>query len=725
MTMTRALSLKTIVFTAIMILSSPLFASDPWDEPLENIYWGDLHVHTNFSLDAFFMFSSPGRYTDEAGLYALHCAKLDFYSVTDHAEMLTRSDYWEEAMRSAQAMNAHGQENRTTDGDPSIVAFTGWEWTQHAPWGHKNVILKYDDPARLPPSPIRCYRGWKHITGFRPQDWFGNRDLAFLAETPGRLFDLLGEYCTDTDTGCDAVVIPHGNAWGQFTMDTSWDAQLDPGNHDPSLQRLIEVYSKHGNSEEYRHFPPDFRYTRDGMEVDASSCSEPSPCEKVCQEPTESYEPCCWRAGEVVRERCADPDSDFCRSEIARARQTVKPYPDGVPQKQRHEIKPAYRGNPGRMKYLDWGACGQCLDCYQPAFQYNTAGSVQKALASAHFDEDGSPLYYRFGFINSTDTHAARPGSVKEEKDHTEAMMADGGDFLYNVSKKTGIGAGGLNASSPMYGYERIANYLNPGGLVAVLAQHRTRDDLWQSLHDRHVYGTSGPRIDLWLRARVEDEDGARFVRMGDIVESTTSPVFHLKARGAFREDGTCNYDEHDEISTSMSRAEFKRVCFNQCYAPLDERVPIARVEVVKVRQPMTPEEAAMENLAWSSENPGGLIMDPYAVFEFEDPQVELTWRDGSFDEEERGRSLAYYFRVIQKPTPGYSCSPAARLTNGESCDYEDPKPKKVSKMANPRYDQAPIPRDEIEDACYSDTDDEETFCEERAWSSPFYITRQ
>lgn len=730
-----------------------------WDEPAPNIYWGDFHVHTQFSIDAYVGGMTQGRYAREAGQYALYCSKLDFYSVTDHSEMLTERDYWPEAIKAAQAINAIGASRKDSRGDPSIVAFTGWEWTQQGPWGHKNVIMKWDDPAKLPTSPIRSLPGAflpdgaleKHghiklLNGLTVFDLlrglrYGRKDETFLAYRPKDLFEKLHKYCLDTVKECDAVVIPHGNAWGQApVMYTSWDLQLNAQQHDPNVQTLVEVYSKHGNSEEFKDFPPDYRYFRNGVEATEDECSVPAKgsflirqggklltnpdtvaknfripkpdCEKICQEPNKSYIPCCWRAGEIVRERCVNPDSEFCKAEIARARINLTPFAKGVPKSKVSEIKPEFQDNPGKLNPEEWQTCGQCRDCWQPAYNYVVNGSVQKALASAYFDPDGTPHYYRFGFIGSTDTHSSWGGSVKETKRYVEV--------------KTQLAARTTQGYLDTPGWERAVNFLNPGSIIAVISPHRTRDDIWNAVKVRRVYSTSGPRIEVWAKAELARKGSPAVVDMGAETSSERNPTFHIRANGAFAEEQNCPYDKEPNISSHLSREEFAHVCLNQCFRVTDKRLKIARIEVIKILQPMTPEEAKMKKLVRSPDNPKGLIMDPYYVEKLSGAAVEWSWTDTHFTEEPKGRSVAYYFRIIQEPTEGYNCNPTYLLeTKRKTCIAEIPDPLEIEKMINPQDGTAPKPLSSIPDACFTDVKDPKTYCEERAWTSPFYIVRE
>jgi len=79
--------------------------------------------------------------------------------------------------------------------------------------------------------------------------------------------------------GFDALVIPHGTAWGLSNPPSAdWAHELTPTIANDPRQQLIEVYSGHGNSEEYRSWR-EYHIGANG--------------EKVCPAPTD--DPCALR----------------------------------------------------------------------------------------------------------------------------------------------------------------------------------------------------------------------------------------------------------------------------------------------------------------------------------------------------------------------------------------------------------------------------------------------
>jgi hypothetical protein len=83
---------------------------------------------------------------------------------------------------------------------------------------------------------------------------------------------------------------------------------------------------------------------------------------------------------------------------------------------------------------------------------------------------------YQFGIIASTDTHLGAPGAVEEDR------------FL-------GHGGAGVPARDrvPPGLPDKLA--YNPGGLAVLWAQENSRDALFDAMRRKEAYGTSGPRI--------------------------------------------------------------------------------------------------------------------------------------------------------------------------------------------------------------------------------------
>ncbi len=162
----------------------------------------------------------------------------------------------------------------------------------------------------------------------------------------------------------------------------------------------------------------------------------------------------------------------------------------------------------------DWLDCGQCRDCFKPAFSLRPGNSAQRALAIGHFDTSGAePLRFRFGFIGSSDNHTARPGTGYKEydrRDMTEHAGPRDAALRQLLRPETAPAPESVPLTMaqhamtgvlplPLWDFERQANYFMTGGLVAVHSAGRDRNAIWDALKRREVYGTSGERIVLWF----------------------------------------------------------------------------------------------------------------------------------------------------------------------------------------------------------------------------------
>ena len=672
----------------------------------KHILFGDLHVHTTYSFDAF-LYSLPlvngegAHPAADACDFARYCAALDFYALTDHAENLTPA-HWLAEKESVRQCNARAGD----PADPDLVVFTGFEWTQVGltpkdHFGHKNVIFPETREDELPARPISSVEGQGGlVSGFgaigagRWLDPMGYRQYAdFLwlldamattprcargadtrslppdcveaAATPDLLFEKLRQW------GYDSLVIPHGTAWGVYTPPgTSVDKQLTRAMHDPERQRLIEIMSGHGNSEKYRSWRE--------FEVDESGAG-------VCPAPTPDYLPCCWRAGEIMRESCGDLPARECEARVEAAKRLAMEA-NVTP----HLVFPDTRAE-------DWLDCGQCRDCFKPAFGLRPRESVQYAMALSSFEEAGDaarPGRFRYGFVASSDNHAARPGTGYKQYERRIMTEATGvRSKFYEALARADVDAdprvpqaveirGGLMQRDT----ERAASFFYTGGLVATHSAGRGREAIWDALKRREVYGTSGPRILLWFDLLNAAGGPAP---MGSEHRFEGVPRFEVRAVGSLQQQPGCP----QESLEGLSPQRLERLCRGECYHPGDERLAIIAVEIVRIRPQAHP-----------GEDVDLLIEDPWrrfacehdprgCVVRFEDPEYPTS-----------GRDALYYARAIQEETPA---------VNGADLRTQfDAEGNAVS--TDPCYGDYRTPFD---DDCLAPVT-------ERAWSSPIFLDR-
>jgi hypothetical protein len=684
----------------------------------KQIVFGDLHVHTTYSFDAFSislpMYQGEGAHPPaDACDFARFCSGLDFWSINDHAEGLTPQQ-WSETKETVRQCN-------DVAGDPAspdLVTFLGWEWTQIGTtpddhYGHKNVVLLGTAEDEVPARPISSrqqlfpggrnpYNAWMRLfliasaaggQGRQPYHDFARfledreqvptcevgvdvRELPSncqeSAATPRELFARMDAWAFPY------FVIPHGNTWGFYTPPgTTWDKQLrehrDPDEH----EYLIEVFSGHGNIEEYRPWR--------SVEMDGGS-------NEVCPEPTPGFMAECWRAGEIIATRCAatGESEEECAARAAEAR--------------RNHLAAGHAGHltvPG-SEVEDWLDAGQCRDCYMPAYNHRPGGSVQYALALRDFsgaggdDGEGDPKRFRFGLIGSSDVHTARPGTGYKEVQRrrmTDAGLGNLGPPRELFAQEPGphsVPIEEVGIASPYF--ERFASFFGAGGLVAAHSEGRDRQSIWNALERKEVYATSGDRILLWfdlVEANTGDGDAGASLRvpMGSSVVRQEPPSFEVRAVGAFEQEPGCPPDSMDKLGA----ARLERLCGGECYHPSDQRKRIDRIEVVRIR----PQQYAGEPIE-------GLVEDPWRVLPCPETREGCTVRFSDPDFASAARDAVYYVRAIESASQTMNGA-QLRCVEDEAGRCIEVRPCRASEPT--AYD-----------------DDCTAPAEERAWSSPIFV---
>ena len=407
--------------------------------PRRNLYWGDLHVHTAYSFDAWI---SDVR-TDPAGAYRFARGEevagqrlprpLDFAAVTDHAEYLAEVD----------GCTTAGSAVYTTDRCVAYRAATKASLVQFGLGLDGEDVARFTDLCGA--GALDCEAAatavWQRVqdaaeqaydrsaacefTSLVAYEWSGSRELSnlhrnvifrtravpvlpithFEAPVAEELWRRLTSECQDGITGCDVLAIPHNSNWSNgnlFIPEAPQDGSdpADLARLRADLEPLIEVYQHKGDSECFDGIP---------------SLGEPD---------------------------------EFCDFEKLRTG-TPDDCGDGT----------------GSRGMLGLG-CVSKLD-YLRGILIN--GMQQEASLGVN--------PYRLGVIASTDTHNGTPGMV-EEKRYAGHFGNREGDPIARLT--------GAVPAGPRNG---------PGGVVAVWAPENSREAIFDALRRREVYGTSGPRI--------------------------------------------------------------------------------------------------------------------------------------------------------------------------------------------------------------------------------------
>ena len=165
-------------------------------EPKHKLYFGDIHIHSRWSVD--------GRgEPDYNYIYARDAMNLDFACLTEHDPT---DDIWGQIKAKARELYQPGK----------FATLSAYEWTAHKmKEGHKNVY----------------YREWEGPV--LRANW--RTDRTCQTTSAADLWSQLRRY------GKPLMTIPHHPASKAFPA--PWE------HYDPEFQRCVEVYSSWGNSE--------------------------------------------------------------------------------------------------------------------------------------------------------------------------------------------------------------------------------------------------------------------------------------------------------------------------------------------------------------------------------------------------------------------------------------------------------------------------------------------
>ncbi len=435
-------------------------------EPLRTPFFGDLHVHTRFSADAYIYGTRAEPH--DAYAFAKGAAiaisdtseqptrtarldrPLDFAAVTDHSEFFGESLLCAtpgsapydfdicKIFRSAETPQTQfttiidwlypaGIDNPPPSlpfcNEPGVdcdgAAVTVWHTIQAA------AEEAYDRTAGCAftsfvgyehtPSPLGRHLHRNIIFRNAQVPPFAYSQLETAADgVPQGIWNAIERNCLNAGTGCDAVIIPHNS---NLSEGRQWE---DPSGPEEALRRqllepLAEIHQVKGNSE--CRFD---RLARMGIGTDDELC-------------------------------------DFEQLAVAHEG------PDNMP-------PPAIAAYPRRSMIRN---------------------TLKDGLG---FEQRWGVNPWKLGFVGDTDTHDAAPGNTGEE---------------------SWTGAHGANDASPA---RLISDEIhdNPGGLTAVWAEENSRDAIFEALRRRETYATSGTRP--VVRFFAGELDGVRCGRP-DLVE--------------------------------------------------------------------------------------------------------------------------------------------------------------------------------------------------------------
>ncbi len=595
--------------------------------PLRRALFGDLHVHTTLSSDAWnydlevrpsdaygYAFGEPVLLPpkDEAGrgTRAVRIDRpLDFAAVTDHAEFLG-----ELALCRDPASPVYDADSCVALRASTVPADNPHAFTIMSPWPSRDADLCGEDGERCDRAMLSAWReiveaaerwndtsadcrqttfiGWEYTDHRLGSNLHRNvifktnlvptRPISYVdASREWELWDLLRQVCLEGEPGCDVLAIPHNSNISNgrmFAVDYAETngraAETARAKLRARLEPVVEVMQHKGDSECRAEMP--------GILGNA---------DELCR--FEKFEDATWKSPEPPGV-CGDLLSDW-----------------------RIRLGPTCLSHRSYVRYA------------------LTEGLAEERRIGVN--------PFKFGLIGSTDTHNGLAGGVEERSWPGHLGIADG-DLSRRLSEEPGV----------------MGNMANgPGGIAGVWAEENSREAIFDALRRREVFGTSGPRIeprlfagsalpeDLCTRSdRLELADREAVAMGADLVleAGATGPVF---AAFASADPGTASAPGND----------------------------LQRIQIIKGW--VDDDGGLHEDVVDVAGGPNDATVDPTTCETRGAGARELcgVWRDPDYDP---ALGAVYYARIVENPSCRYSawqCNALPESERPSGCRHERMSP--------------------------------------------------
>ena len=605
-------------------------------DPGLRVLWGETHVHTRLSLDAFWFNSLAGPREAlqfaKGGTIGVACEDrtvacdtrqldrpLDFAAITDHAEFLGTFD--EQCRRDDPAAACSAVEqfilnniNELIEGNNNnIVELLNTLFPDRAPSTDVWAQMIADAELENDPCDFTAFAAYEFSPLFNGSTV--HRNVLFMGndlpenvfeftgvENEWDFFDHLEAECGSSDD-CDYVTIPHNPnlAAGRMFFPVGTPEIFAGRNKGPLTPEdaalrarndvVVEIHQLKGQSE----CMPGFGF--DGLsndEVDMDCFFE-------------NNKPYCT-GSPLDSPRCLPPEDTICSSITSNQLEEAVPF-----------------------------SCSAPNDFMR--------GALAEGLKARNV-VGVNP--YQFGVIGATDQHNANPGDTKEEGYIGAAGVLDN-------SPEVQLGRWSCELDDPECTerqFERtVAFSNNPGGLAAVWAPENTRAAIFEALRAKRTYSTSGPRMEVRSYARFGEfpADFCEKLSAGETpVESGSIDAVMM---GAVLPAG---------LTGSPRFAIWAAQDVNSA--------PLERIQIIKGTLEESGEvQTEVITIAGAPDGPSrnqDCTVDATARPE----TLCATWEDAEFDPNE---DAYYYARILEQPTCRWSTRRC--VTQGVNCADLDP----------------------------------------------------